>query len=106
MHFDEKVDKHNLESIQMLKEAGLDFNKHASQGISHDLFATQLRKTTLLKNKKLTWVAFNSCFDFAYLIKSIEESLIDNKTSTSNIIQAEKGSENCTKLPGCQYEFL
>lgn len=62
----------------MLKEAGLDFDRHAKQGIQHLEFATELRKTNLLKNKNLTWIAFNSCFDFAYLIKIIEESIDQN----------------------------
>lgn len=36
-------------------------------------------------NKKLTWVAFNSSFDFAYMVK---------------LLQSE------TDLPLCKYEFL
>jgi CCR4-NOT transcription complex subunit 7/8 len=35
MHFDLQVDKHNTESIEMLKKAGLDFEKHAKDGINH-----------------------------------------------------------------------
>ena len=33
MKFDESKDPHNIDSIQMLKNAGLDFEKHAKNGI-------------------------------------------------------------------------
>lgn len=39
----------------------------------------------LIRNSKLTWVAFNSSFDFAYMIKLLDDN---------------------NQLPNCKYEFL
>ena len=57
----------------MLKKAGLDFSKHQSQGIDHVEFAKILKTSGLISNKDLTWIAFNSSFDFAYLVKLLEQ---------------------------------
>lgn len=88
MHFDLSLDKHNSESIDMLKKAGLDFDKHAKIGISHELFAQYLKTSGLVENDRLTWVAFNSSFDFAYMVKLLE------------------GGDDNLELPTCKYEFL
>jgi CCR4-NOT transcription complex subunit 7/8 len=69
----------------MLKEAGLDFEKHAKVGINHSVFVKSLKSSGLISNKNLTWVAFNSSFDFAYMIKMLDEQ---------------------NKLPNDRYEFL
>lgn len=57
----------------MLKEAGLNFQKHAKVGINHEVFAKFLKGSGLIKNKNLTWVAFNSSFDFAYMVKMLDD---------------------------------
>lgn len=57
----------------MLKEAGLNFAKHAKVGINHDVFSKFLKASHLIRNKNLTWVAFNSSFDFAYMVKMLDD---------------------------------
>lgn len=88
MHFDMSIDKYNSESIEMLKKAGLNFEKHSRIGISHELFAQYLKSSGLVQNPDLTWIAFNSSFDFAYMVKLLE------------------GSDECAQLPTSKYEFL
>ena len=51
----------------MLKNAGLDMDRHSTEGIDHDTFSKVFRKSCLVKNKELTYVAFNSRFDYGYL---------------------------------------
>ena len=87
MHFDLNVDKHNTESIEMLRKAGLDFDKHAQDGINHQQFSQILKTSGLVQNSNLTWVAFNSSFDFAYMVKLLD-------------------SDDEHLLPPCKYEFL
>lgn len=53
----------------MLQKAGLDFAKHETEGIEHRVLAQALQSINLIRNPKLTWVAFNSSFDFAYMAK-------------------------------------
>ena len=55
----------------MLEKAGLDFSQHERHGIPHKLFAEYIYGTGLLLNPHLKWVAFNSAFDFGYLLKMI-----------------------------------
>jgi CCR4-NOT transcription complex subunit 7/8 len=83
--FDLSRDNFNPESIEMLKAAGLDFDKHAALGIGHEQFSQLLRKSGLLANQSLTWAAFNSSFDFAYMIKVLRSG---------------------QDLPKCKFDFL
>lgn len=87
MKFDQTKDPQNTDSIQMLKNAGLDFEKHAKNGIDQYTFARFLKSFKIVENKKLTWVAFNSSFDFGYMIKILSEDSI-------------------AQLPDCKYKFL
>ena len=87
MHFDVLNDVHKPDSIQLLKDAGLDFQKHAKMGINQEIFREYFINSGLVRNTKLTWIAFNSCFDFAFMIKI----LIGNYAQ---------------ELPFCKYEFL
>ena len=51
----------------MLKNAGLDIERHATDGIEHEVFSKAFRKSCLIKNKEVTWIAFNARFDYGYL---------------------------------------
>ena len=72
MRFDESSEVHNPDSIDMLKSAGLDFKRHRNDGIDQYEFAKCLKSSGLIENKNLTWVAFNSSFDFAYMVKILD----------------------------------
>ena len=56
------------EAYELLRNAGIDFEKHAKQGVSYHVFRKCLFESGLIRNPKLTWIAFNAKFDFAYLL--------------------------------------
>ena len=51
----------------MLREAKLDIERHCADGIDHETFSRAFRQSSLIKNKDMTWVAFNGRFDYGYL---------------------------------------
>ncbi|OAF68158.1 hypothetical protein A3Q56_04081 [Intoshia linei] len=67
--FNLDVDMHAHDSIQMLQEAGIDFSRHASDGIDHQLFGEMFMVSGLVLNKKITWISFHSTYDYGYLMK-------------------------------------
>ena len=56
----------------MLEQAGLELERHKSEGIDHAKFSEYFRSSRLVKNNKLTWVAFNARFDFGYLANLVD----------------------------------
>jgi len=70
-HFSLADDSCSMESGELLREAGIDFNKHQSEGILMEDFGELLTTSGLLVDKNITWLTFHSSFDFGYLIKSI-----------------------------------
>lgn len=52
----------------MLENAGINFEQLKTQGIPYLLFATRFRELGFAGNHDLTWLAFNSKYDFAYLL--------------------------------------
>lgn len=67
--------------MDLLKESGLDFNKHKTDGIPHLLFAEYLITSGLVLNTKTHWITFAGGVDFGYLLKYIrgEQSLPANE---------------------------
>lgn len=56
-------------SINLLKKAGLDFNKHREMGIDGNAFGAALTTSGLPFMEDVTWLSFHSGYDFGYLIK-------------------------------------
>lgn len=69
--FDDKKDKHNTESIDMLKSYGINFNLLQSQGISMEKFGELLITSGLILNENVRWISFHGSYDFAYLLKIV-----------------------------------
>ena len=77
-HF--RRDTSNFDSINLLEEAGLNFYELERNGIPHETFAEYIFTSGLILNPNLKWVAFNSAFDFGYLLKMISgEALPDSE---------------------------
>jgi CCR4-NOT transcription complex subunit 7/8 len=57
--------------MELLKESGLDFSKHKSDGIPHTLFAEYLITSGLLLNPRCHWITFAGGVDFGYLLKYV-----------------------------------
>jgi hypothetical protein len=55
-------------AYELLKTAGIDFNRLAVDGIERAHFGKALLASNLINNTDLTWIAFNGMYDFAYLL--------------------------------------
>jgi CCR4-NOT transcription complex subunit 7/8 len=67
--FDKETDLHDLESIQLLEQQGIDLNKNREKGIESKEFVRLIVNSGLLWNSNITWVTFHGAYDFGYLIK-------------------------------------
>eukprot|EP01023_Acetabularia_acetabulum_P022559 TRINITY_DN22186_c0_g1_i1.p1 TRINITY_DN22186_c0_g1~~TRINITY_DN22186_c0_g1_i1.p1 ORF type:complete len:328 (-),score=42.08 TRINITY_DN22186_c0_g1_i1:322-1305(-) len=57
------------ESIQLLKEAGIQFEKLEKFGVDMKKFGEQLMTSGIVLNEEIKWVTFHSGYDFGYLLK-------------------------------------
>ena len=57
------------DSIQLLKESGIDFTRHATEGIDVSRFGELIMMSGLVLCDDVKWVSFHSGYDFGYLIK-------------------------------------
>ena len=67
--FNQNKDMINEDSLQMLKKAGIDFEKLSTDGISTYEFAQFLTTSGLCLNKKISWLTYHSGFDFLYMMR-------------------------------------
>ncbi len=52
----------------MLVNAGINFEQLKTQGIPYESFTARFKEMGFAVNSRLTWLAFNSKYDFAYLL--------------------------------------
>ena len=69
--FDQDKDEHSVDSLNMLKNAGIDFDKLRTRGIPYLTFAEYLITSGLVLNEHTTWISFNGLSDFAYLLNCL-----------------------------------
>jgi len=69
--FDLNSELYLKESIEMLSEAGIRFDKHQTQGIDPELFSEYLIASGLVLNDDIKWITFHGGFDFAYLLRMV-----------------------------------
>mmetsp|Transcript_20792 Transcript_20792/g.26904 ORF Transcript_20792/g.26904 Transcript_20792/m.26904 type:complete len:408 (+) Transcript_20792:93-1316(+) len=67
--FDLNEDMYAEDSIQLLKESGIDFARHASEGIDVHRFGELVMMSGLVLTEDIKWISFHSGYDFGYLIK-------------------------------------
>ncbi|KAF2861947.1 ribonuclease H-like protein [Piedraia hortae CBS 480.64] len=67
-------DLHSQPSIEMLKEAGVQFERHEAHGVPLHDFGAALTSSGFVFNKDVNWLSFHSGYDFAYLIKLLSAS--------------------------------
>ena len=65
------VDKYSPDSIELLKDAGINFANLSEYGIDHIVFAEHLISSGMVLNNDIKWITFHGAFDFAYLVKSL-----------------------------------
>lgn len=59
------------DSIELLKNSGIDFDKFELHGIDIHLFGEFLMMSGLVLNDDVKWVSFHSSYDFGYLLKTL-----------------------------------
>jgi hypothetical protein len=62
-------DKSNKNSINVLKEAGIQFEKHKTDGIDQFLFAEYFMTSGFIFSQDCTWICFQGNQDFGYMYR-------------------------------------
>lgn len=70
-HFDMAVDKYSPDSINLLVNSGIKFDKLKSHGIPQKLFAEYFITSGLVLFPNIHWICYHGSYDFAYLLKLI-----------------------------------
>ncbi|CAM9401904.1 unnamed protein product, partial [Discosporangium mesarthrocarpum] len=64
-----KEDMYAHDSIELLKNSGIDFDAHESRGIDVHHFGELLMTSGLVLLPNVHWISFHSGYDFGYLLK-------------------------------------
>lgn len=64
-------DMYSQESVELLRDAGIDFDRHQIDGIRMEDFGELLTTSGLIVDSNVTWLTFHSGYDFGYLMRSI-----------------------------------
>lgn len=62
-------DMYAQDSINLLHNSGIQFEKHATEGIRPDHFAELLMTSGVVLMDNVVWLSFHSGYDFGYLLK-------------------------------------
>lgn len=72
-------DMYSQDSIDMLKKAGVDFEKTAEMGINPMEFGSLLTTSGLVLSEDVNWLSFHSGYDFGYLVKIMSQQQLPNR---------------------------
>lgn len=67
--FDVDEDVFANDSIELLRQSGIDFKKNNEEGIDSRRFGELLMSSGIVLNDNVCWVTFHSGYDFGYLVK-------------------------------------
>ncbi|EFJ15954.1 hypothetical protein SELMODRAFT_84624 [Selaginella moellendorffii] len=67
--FNIKEDVYAHDSIELLKQSGIDFQKNQEHGIDAERFGELLMSSGVILNESVHWITFHSGYDFGYLLK-------------------------------------
>lgn len=67
--FELREDMYAEDSIELLRNAGLDFNVHAARGIAMEAFGEAIMTSGLVLMDEVRWIVFHGAYDFGYLLK-------------------------------------
>ncbi|KAH7564655.1 hypothetical protein JRO89_XS09G0002400 [Xanthoceras sorbifolium] len=75
------------DSIELLKQSGIDFKKNNEKGIDARRFGELLMSSGIVLNDSVHWVTFHSGYDFGYLLKLLTcQNLPDTQMGFFNLI--------------------
>ena len=66
--FDLEKEKYSEESINLLKNSGIDFENLKKNGIEHKTFVKALMNSSLVLNPQVKWISYQGSYDFGYLL--------------------------------------
>ncbi|CAK9207915.1 unnamed protein product [Sphagnum troendelagicum] len=69
--FNLSEDVYAQDSIELLKQSGIDFKKNEEQGIDSERFGELLMSSGIVLNENVHWITFHSGYDFGYLLKLV-----------------------------------
>jgi CCR4-NOT transcription complex subunit 7/8 len=105
--FDVNSDMYAQDSLEMLEKAGLDFDRHRTDGIDVNTFAELMISSGLVLNPDYSWIAFHSGYDFGYILKVLTNSTLPDTESEflhqittwfGNIYDVKYLIKNCPSL--------
>ncbi|CAL8104810.1 unnamed protein product [Orchesella dallaii] len=64
---------YSQESIQVLKNAGINFQRHETEGIEWRQFSEFFMSSGFVLNDNVKWISFHGGYDFAYLMKILSD---------------------------------
>ncbi|KAG0472354.1 hypothetical protein HPP92_016900 [Vanilla planifolia] len=86
--FDVQHDISAAESIDLLRQTGMDFKKNRERGIDTAHFAELLMSSGIVLNEDVHWVTFHSGYDFGYLLKLLTlKNLPETQTGFFTLIK-------------------
>eukprot|EP01094_Clydonella_sp_ATCC50884_P024964 TRINITY_DN6403_c0_g1_i2.p1 TRINITY_DN6403_c0_g1~~TRINITY_DN6403_c0_g1_i2.p1 ORF type:complete len:269 (-),score=100.61 TRINITY_DN6403_c0_g1_i2:187-993(-) len=109
LKFSIKDDMYAQDSIELLRQSGLDFKRHMDEGIEVDVFGEMLTTSGVVLNEDVRWLSFHSGYDFGYLLKVLscdsmpadEETFFDLiHTYFPNIYDIKFLMKSCKNLKG------
>ncbi|XP_039042831.1 probable CCR4-associated factor 1 homolog 7 [Hibiscus syriacus] len=75
------------DSIELLRQCGIDFKKNNERGIDVKRFGELLMSSGVVLNDSVSWVTFHSGYDFGYLLKLLTcKSLPDSQAGFFDLI--------------------
>lgn len=85
--FNPNEDVYANDSIELLRQSGIDFKKNIENGIDAKRFGEILMSSGIVLNDNVYWVTFHSGYDFGYLLKILTcQDLPDTQAGFFNLI--------------------
>jgi len=64
-----REDMYAHDSVELLKQSGIDFKRNEEQGVDAHQFGEFMMSSGIVLNENVHWITFHSGYDFGYLLK-------------------------------------